>query len=137
MSTEIAIPFSLLSPQGTVAVTSSPEVQTGQHVDSLVSTNPGERAMIPGYGVPLIASMFKDTDSVATEVVNDVITAMKTWEPSVTVANVSVIPGQDTATGLVQVEVDYITPSSGNTNPAAISTATVLVGGTVLQQVSP
>lgn len=137
MSSEIAVPFSLVSPAGTIATTGDPGAQTGQHVDSLVSTNPGERVMIPTYGVPLVSSMFRNSDTVTEEIVNDVKTAMQQWEPSVVVANVSVIPGQDTVTGLVQVEVDYVSPATGIASAGSVSTATVLVGGTIVQQISP
>lgn len=136
MSTEILFPFSL-SATGGIAVTTDPNVQTAQHVNSLISTRPGERVMVPTYGVDLAGQVFGNSDEVANAVVNDVQAAMAKWEPSVTVQNVTTAPGLDPSTGLVQVEVDYLTPATGITSPASVSTATVLVGGTVIDQVSP
>ena len=135
MSSEIVIPFAL-SPTGGIAVTTDPDVQTGQHVDSLVSTRPGERVMVPTYGVDLAGQLFGNTGDVGAAVVNDVKVAMGKWEPSVIVVNVSLVDSLDQTTGLTQVEVDYATPSGGATNPGT-STATVLVGGTVIEEVSP
>jgi phage baseplate assembly protein W len=93
--------------------------------------------MLPAYGIDLAGQLFGNPDEVATAVVNDVTVAMQMWEPSVQVKNVSTAPGSDPVTGLVQVQVEYVTPASGVTNPAAVSTATVLVGGSVVEQVSP
>jgi phage baseplate assembly protein W len=136
MSQEIVVPFAL-NPNGGIAATTDPGTQTAQHVNSLISTRPGERAMVPAYGVDLAGQLFGDQDEVATAVVNDVTVAIQTWEPSVTVKSVTTAPGTDPTVGLTQVEVDYVTPASATTNPAAVSTATVLVGGTVVEQVSP
>lgn len=136
MSTELLFPFAL-SATGGIAVTTDPGAQTAQHVDSLISTRPGERVMAPTYGVDLAGRVFGNADEVAGAIVNDVTVAMQKWEPSVQVKSVTTAPGIDPSTGLVQVEVDYVTPASGTTNPAAVSTATVLVGGTVIEQVSP
>ena len=136
MSTEILYPFGL-SATGGIAVTTDPNVQASQHVNSLISTRPGERVMVPTYGIDLAGQVFGDPDEVADAIVNDVTTAMQNWEPSVTVKSVSTAPGFDPATGLVQIEVDYVTPATGISSPTSVSTATVLVGGTVIEQVSP
>lgn len=136
MSTEILYPFGL-SATGGIAVTTDPNVQTAQHVNSLISTRPGERVMVPAYGVDLASQVFADSDEVADSVINDVTTAMQKWEPSVTVQSVSTAAGIDPSTGLVQIEVDYLTPASNSNSPTSLSTATVLVGGTVIEQVSP
>jgi phage baseplate assembly protein W len=93
--------------------------------------------MAPTYGIDLAGQVFGDPSEVADAIVNDVTTAMQKWEPSVTVQNVAIAPGIDSTTGLVQIEVDYASPATGVNNPAAVSTATVLVGGTVIEQVSP
>lgn len=137
MSTEILVPFAL-SPSGGIAVTTDPSTQTAQHVDSLISTRPGERAMLPAYGVDLAGRLFGNQDEVAAMVVNDVTLAMQQWEPSIVVTSVQAAPNTDQVTGLVQVEVDYLQPPNSIPGGApAPSTATVLVGGTVIEQVSP
>jgi phage baseplate assembly protein W len=135
MSTELLVPFAL-GTNGQVAITTDPDTQTGQHVNALISTRPGERAMLPAYGVDLAGQVFGNADEVATAIINDVQVAMQQWEPTVTVINVSTAPGLDQVTGLAQIEVDYTASPSGAAGNA-VSTATVLVGGTVVEQVSP
>lgn len=57
-------------------------MQAGQHVTSLVSTNPGERVMLPGYGVALSALVFAPNNlAVVATVQQDVVKALAQWEP--------------------------------------------------------
>jgi phage baseplate assembly protein W len=134
MSVEILTPFAL-GPGGQIAVTTDPSVQTQQHVDSLVSTRPGERAMIPSYGVDIPAMLFgQGTAIVAQALTSDVQQAMATFEPGVNVITVSPVTDQgDLTEGIVSLQVDYTTSApNGNSAPAS-TTATVLVGGTVIE----
>ena len=88
MSVELQIPFGL-TPSGGVAVITNPSDQVQQHLQSLVSTNPGERVMQPKYGVPLASYLFGlDTDQTAAAVANDVSAAVTRWEPKVNVQDV-------------------------------------------------
>lgn len=132
MSTELLTPFQLTA-SGQVAVTADPNVQAGQHVTSLISTNPGERVMVPAYGVPLASLVFASNDPVVvTTIQRDVTTALAQWEPSIIVKSVSPAPGQDPTQGAAMVNVDFQAGAQPGAPGAAVQTATVLVGGTVV-----
>lgn len=130
MSVEILQPFQL-TPSGGVAVTTNPTTQVQQHLQVLVSTSPGERAMQPTYGIPLSNYVFGlDTNQTATAVSNDIATAVARWEPNVNVQDVRTLVS-DTSLGILSIDVDY-SPGSVAPSPSAVQTATVLVGGTIV-----
>jgi phage baseplate assembly protein W len=132
MSVEIAFPFQLTA-SGSIAVTSDPGTQAQQHVTSLVSTQPGERVMQPGYGVSLNALVFAPNDpAVVTVIQQDVTAALAQWEPSLAVLSVSPAAGQDPTQGQAMVNVDYQIAAQPGQPGAGIHTATVLVGGAVI-----
>lgn len=133
MSTEILFPFQL-DASGALAVTTSPNVQAQQHVTALVSTTPGERVMLPGYGVPLASLVFGSNDPVIVAAIqSDVSNALAQWEPSIIVNSVSPAAGADPTQGVAMVNVDFQTGAQPGAPGAAVQTATVLVGGTVIQ----
>jgi phage baseplate assembly protein W len=132
MSVEIAFPFQLTG-SGSIAVTSDPGVQAEQHVGALVSTQPGERVMQPGYGVSLNALVFSSNDPAVVSIVQqDVTRALAQWEPSLTVLSVSPAAGQDPTQGQAVVNVDYQIAAQPGQPGAGVQTATVLVGGDVI-----
>jgi len=127
VSFEIRIPFGL-NTFGSVATITSPDEQAMQHVKSIVATNPGERVMLPEYGIPLRAYVFEpDPVAVTQQIHTDVITQMAQWEPSIQV--LSIEPVIDPfEMGVVDLQVNFAS------NPVAddrLSTAVVSVGGTV------
>jgi len=126
---EIAAPFSL-TPSGGLAAVSAPADMVQQHLKCLVSTNPGERVMRPTYGVPLSGYVFGlSADQVSPLVTSDISRAIQQWEPSINLQNVQ-MQTADTTEGLVSVDVQY-SPGVAVTESTQLSTATVLVGGTV------
>lgn len=129
MSTEILVPFSL-TPGGGILVTQDPNVQINQHLISLVGTQPGERVMQPTYGVETGDYVFSPQDeTVSTQLVNDVSSAINAWEPSVIVQ--SIIPQSDSANfGSVNVKVEFAQGAVALFSQT--QTATILVGGTVV-----
>jgi Bacteriophage baseplate protein W len=132
MSIEILVPFAL-DQNGKVATTADPDLQAMQHVESLVATYPGERVMLPAYGIPLRDYMFAPgVSAVTARINNDVNSAMGAWEPSLTVR--SITPTADELEGVSDIKVDF-TRGAANTSP--VSTATVLVGGTVIDSEVP
>ncbi|MFE2101073.1 GPW/gp25 family protein [Streptomyces sp. NPDC059468] len=138
MPTEIAFPFRLAS-DGTIAVETNPDRQIAQHVDALVGTQPGERVMLPDYGVPVADLLFEpNARFVAQEITRAVETAFNSYEPGVVLQKVT--PIQDsTQQSLARVEVDYIRREDG-TSPSSLAnqtnTAVVHVGGTVSEVIS-
>lgn len=132
MSIEILVPFQLTA-SGGVATTTDPGLQAQQHVTSLVSTNPGERLTLPGYGVPLAALVFASNDPVVIATIEqDVTNALASWEPSIIVRSVSPAAGVDPAEGIAMVNVDFQAGATAGSPGAGVQTATVLVGGTVI-----
>jgi phage baseplate assembly protein W len=130
MSTEIQTPFGL-TPSGGVASTANPATQTQQHIQTLVSTNPGERVMLPKYGVPLSSYVFgADADVVSTAIGQNVSAAVAQWEPSVSLLDIVPVIS-DTSEGNAQVKIEYA-PGAVTNSLQSVSTATVLVGGTVV-----
>jgi uncharacterized protein len=129
---EILYPFQLTQ-NGSVATTGDvPSLEAQQHVDAIVSTAPGERVMLPTYGVPLLANLFlNNPDAIAAGLANDVTKAMATFEPSINV--ISVTPTYaDQSEGLAAVLVDY-SVGAGQLSSSSVNTATILVGGQVDQ----
>lgn len=130
MSTEIQTPFGL-TPSGGVQATADPNVQAAQHVTALVSTTPGERAMLPTYGVDLTGRVFDPDDTVvATAIGQDVQDKMALFEPNIQVISAQPLVS-DTGEGFVNVDVQYAL-GAGPTSVQQQQTATVLVGGTVI-----
>lgn len=129
-TTELAAPFGL-TPSGGIAVFSTPADQVQAHLTALVSTGPGERVMLPQYGVPLTSLVFGDTAGVVVQQVGaDVQSAIGQWEPNVNLIDVR-LDISDTPEGMAGVTVEY-SPGQTVTSTATVSTATVLVGGTIV-----
>jgi phage baseplate assembly protein W len=130
MSSEVLVPFTL-DVHGIVAVTTDPGVQSEQHVDSLVSTNPGERVMLPNYGVPLESYLFDPGNDLLTQtIVMDVRTQMETWEPSLIVTSIQPVPNPGLGVAAVDVTWTYASQAGSTLN------AVVQIGGTVVPQAS-
>jgi phage baseplate assembly protein W len=126
------MPFSL-TPSGSVAVTTDPGVQARQHVTSLVSTQPGERVMNPAYGVSLAALVFAgNVPAVVATIQRDVTQALARWEPSIQVNSVTPVAGTDPTQGVAMVNVDFQAGAQAGAPGAGIQTATIEVGGRVV-----
>lgn len=130
MARELAAPFSL-TPSGGIAAVTTPGDMVQQHLKSLVSTSPGDRVMLPTYGVALAGYVFGlSADEVGPVITGDVRRAIQQWEPAVNLQNVQTMIA-DTSEGLVAVDVEY-SPGATVTSATTTSTATVLVGGQVV-----
>lgn len=131
MATELSAPFGL-TPSGGIAAFSAPGDMVQAHLQALVSTHPGERVMQPTYGVPLSSYLFGiGADAVTPMVVQQVTRAIQQWEPSVNLQGVNT-QVSDTSEGLVAVNVDYSPGVAQIPGSSVVSTASVLVGGTVV-----
>lgn len=134
---EVAIPFGVAA-DGSIAIEKIPDRQIHQHVRSLVATNLTERVMMSTYGCGLIGMLFEpDDDLVETNIARQVSDALLRWEPSL--VGVSVKPIKNVSgDGIASVEVLYSrsqgapVPIAG---PSLINTATIRVGGQVLESV--
>jgi uncharacterized protein len=132
MGTEILQPFQL-NANGNIASTTNPSTQVDQHLLALVSTQPGERVMLPNYGVPSFRTLFSmNTSDNQTQFLNSINSAVATWEPNLDV-NVTFINNSTDQTGEMDIEIDWTAGNDFNPASSGVITATVLVGGTVVE----
>jgi phage baseplate assembly protein W len=106
MSVQIGIPFSL-DPNGFISERSTPETQAHDRVESLVQTEPGERVMLPNYGVSASALVFEpDKNIVQNELVQKITFQAAQWEPDI-IINVVNIPDNLDEVGTAGIAVNY------------------------------
>lgn len=129
MATEISLPYRL-DLSGKVVVETSPDALVRQHVEALVGTEPGERVMLPTYGVPSMATVFTPGINASEILATQTERAMDIWEPGVVLT--SVIPSV-TESGVAGVAVTYQRADSADSalSPKHVNTALISVGGTV------
>jgi uncharacterized protein len=132
MSTEAVVPFALAS-DGSIQATSDPNAQSQQHLTSLLSTAPTERVMVPTYGVPVKSTVFAPDDEIAVnQLQKQIQAAIATWEPNLSVNSVSVVGAGD-ANDPANISVDWSINAIQNANSRGVLTATILVGGLVVE----
>lgn len=132
MSTEIAAPFRL-APDGSIAVVNSRVTQTQQHIESLVATAPGERVIQTGYGVPARAAVFAPDDLIITQVLQTSVSqAMSTWEPGVTVKNITARAQTGMPDDQSVITINWSPKQVSNLIQPGIYSSTILVGGDVV-----
>lgn len=128
--TNFAVPFAL-TPNGTVKVTNNPNEIANNRVESLVGTFPGERVMLPDYGVDAPSFVFApDLVRNQTLLSNEVQQQINAWEPSIVLDSVKGIATQSDV-GIIGVEVEFTLSNDPSLTPAQV--ATVEVGGKVVQ----
>lgn len=133
MPSEISIPFRL-GPDSKIAVETDPNAQIRAHVMSLVNTEPGERVVLGGYGVPLADALFEGSDEVvAQDVAVDIADAMAIYEPGVQILELAPVPGAS-GDGLATVSFKYLRTDAPTTNIAVSrnqNVAVITAGGKV------
>jgi phage baseplate assembly protein W len=126
------MPFSL-GRDGVVVHTEVPDLQTQQHIEALVTTQPGSRVMLPTYGIPTMPMVFEPGNEVVTgKLIIDVKAGMATWEPNVIVQDIRPIPSEIDDYGTSSVEIDWVQGAVAAFSQ--VQTATLLVGGTVVAE---
>lgn len=124
-----SIPFSL-TPTGQVSTEDNPYQIANDRMESLVSTYPGERVMLPDYGTPIPTLLF--APEVATQqsfVQLKVQQAINQWEPALVLNSVNV-NFSDNNEGIANISVDFSLSTDPTVTPP--QTATVAVGGSVV-----
>ena len=133
MPVEIMHPFSV-SRNGGISATADPDKQINQHVNTLLSTEPGERRVQFDYGLPTRSLLFENGPNLlAMGLTEQVRSKMAVYEPGVLIQRLDAEPSPE-GSGLAEVRLDYtrrespLSPSgiARNTNVAVIN-----VGGTV------
>lgn len=131
LSSEIRVPFQI-GPHGGVDYTTDPVIQAMQHIMSVVLTNPGERVMRPGYGVPVWDALFEGENTlVSTALIAEMRRAVNDWEPGIEIVNIrqeDMRPDD----GLMQFFISF--RLSGSTE---VHEANVYVGGSVDERTLP
>jgi phage baseplate assembly protein W len=116
------MPFKL-APSGQVSTTSDPTVIANDRMESLTGTFPGERIMLPDYGVDLPSFLFApDSDTQAELVILRIQQAVSQWEPSLTVNSVQETVNPDT--GTMNVSVQFSQTSDASLTPVQTITIT-------------
>lgn len=132
MSTEIAVPFQLAQ-DGSINVVTDALTQMGMHVEALIATGPGERAILASYGVAARNAVFAPNDQViATALQNDVSTAMAAWEPNVNVQSVTATAQVGDPSNSAAITVNWSPKNAQNPADPGVYTSTILVGGSVV-----
>jgi hypothetical protein len=77
-----------------------------QSIAILLDTEPGERLMLPRFGCGLRRFLMQpNTTATRAQMQREIESALRTWEPRITLDRVDVLPGDDPS--LVLVQVDY------------------------------
>jgi|SRR5579862_834484 len=127
--TNFSVPFSLTA-TGQVSTTSDPSQIGEDRMESLVGTYPGERVMIPDYGVNIPAQLFSSDVEVEQPVISlQIQQEVAKWEPTlvlndVTVQQISQEPG------ISRINVEYSLSNNSQLTPS--KKAVLLLGGTVI-----
>lgn len=135
MSSEISIPFRL-GLDGRVVNETDSDKQIRQHVLALVGTEPGERIMLPSYGVPTLSQVFAPDDALTQQMLtHNVQNALTQWEPGVQVVSVtSAATSPNDGTAGVSVEYTRVDgPDSGSARH--LNVALISPGGRVREVV--
>lgn len=137
MSIQPSVPFAL-TPGGTVAVETDPDVQISKRIRTLVSTYPGERVMRVSYGIPLASLLFEPEDAESQALLEEYVRdACATWEPGVVVQVVNPVWNTD-GDQMLAAEVLFQRTESADTAATLsqrINTAVIEVGGEVTETV--
>lgn len=90
--------------------------------------------MLPGYGVDAPVMLFGQAAAIVQQsLITDVRQAMAQYEPGVSVLSVEASRDADPAIGQVGINVEYVTSGPNGSTAPAVTTATVLAGGTVIE----
>ena len=114
----ISFPFS----QDIFGVTSSTSTQSKVYLDrllTLLSTNIGQRPMLPEYGTDIGAALFENDNDFPAAINVAVANAVSRWMPDVTLNNIEI---SELDTGQVNVAVTILLPNGQATSLTVNST---------------
>lgn len=79
---------------------------------ALLLTHPGERVMLPEFGTPLKNLIFEPNDGfLEEEARNMIIESIRTWEPRITVEEISVFSSDDDGNSL-NIKIKFLDPEN-------------------------
>jgi phage baseplate assembly protein W len=130
MGTQMTIPFTVLA-NGAVSTETDNNIQVGQRINALVSTEIGQRPMRAALGLPLSRLLFGVSDNLVTAELRDqVVQQLNSYEPGINVLSVAPVT-QDSKDGTAEIQVDYQPVLQGSSIGAVSDTVVIEVGGTV------
>lgn len=99
-------------------------------MESLVGTHPGERVMIPDYGVDIPRQLFASDILTQQPVLSlQIQQEVSKWEPTL-VLNDVIIQSVSQEPGIDRINVEYSLSNNNQLTPS--KTAVVLIGGTII-----
>lgn len=127
--TNFSVPFSL-TPTGQVQTTNDPNQIASDRMESLVGTFPGERVMLPDYGVNMPAYIFTPDITAQQDLISlNVQQAAAQWEPTLVLGSITPNISQSDV-GIVSIDIQFSLSNNPQLTPA--QTATVEIGGAVV-----
>lgn len=92
----------------------SDEADVHSSLQILLSTRPGERVLLPGYGCNLDELMFEALSATFVSYIKDLVqTAVLYYEPRITVNDIRISEDQET-NGIILIELDYTIKSTNS-----------------------
>lgn len=113
MPVAMMLPFRV-GADGSIGTTGNPAVQVRQRIVTVVGTEPGERVMMPNFGVPMVDAVFETgAGIVANELTQLTLRQMAMWEPAVVVQDVQ--PVLDDAGVVANIDINYVRADAPDT----------------------
>lgn len=128
MSSAINFPFTLDNFGVLISTTSSNKIYLDR-VLTLLSTNMGQRPMLPEYGIDWGVALFENEGDARAAIPAALQDAIARWIPDVKVNNIKL---QDQQDGIEYVTLELVLPDNTVTT-LPISTATFNIDGTVIR----
>jgi hypothetical protein len=123
---EVMTPFQINPATGQVMTVNQFQDILAQHVLSVLMTAPGERVMLPTYGVGMQNFVFKpQAPLVEAEIQSLIQSSIKQWEPAVQIEKVSL------ASSIQQPSLLTVTVTYSTTQYQTAGTVTVSLGGSI------
>jgi uncharacterized protein len=127
--TNFSVPFALTA-TGQVSTTDDPNQVGEDRMESLVGTYPGERVMLPTYGVNIPPQLFAANLEGNQAILSlQVQQAVNRWEPTLVLNSVDV-QSVEQEPGISRIDIQYSLSTNNQLTPA--KTAVILIGGTVI-----
>jgi hypothetical protein len=115
MSVQVTVPFAL-DPNGAISKRTDENLQAFDRVQALVNTQPGERVMLPNYGIRATELVWEpDVSIVSNELTQQLAYQSALWEPNLDI-RISRLP-ESPDEGTAGIEFDYSIktgPTTGN-----------------------
>lgn len=127
MSVSINYPYTFLS-DGTTQTTEDYGKIYLDRLLTLLSTNKGQRPMLPEYGTDVFTALFENDNKVDAAIRSAVNAAVKIWIPEININSITItLPDSN---GISSVLIEVILPN-GAVTTTTISSALIYSDGTV------